>query len=44
MNAGCFGQEIKDILISIQALDKTWKYTNNPAKKLILIIEIMIFR
>ena len=25
MNSGCFGKEIKDILISVQVLDKTGK-------------------
>ena len=34
MNAGCFGQEIKDILISIQAIDKTGKVLTIPAEKI----------
>ena len=33
MNAGCFDREIKDILISIQAIDKTGKVLTIPAKK-----------
>ena len=32
MNAGCFGKEFKDILISIQALDKSGKVLTIPAK------------
>ena len=34
MNAGCFGQEIKDILVSIQAIDKTGNILTIPAKKI----------
>ena len=34
MNAGCFGQEIKDILISIQAIDKTGNILTIPAEKI----------
>ena len=34
MNAGCFGHEIKDILISIQAIDKTGNILTIPAKKI----------
>ncbi len=33
MNAGCFGQEIKDILVSIQAIDKTGNVFTIPANK-----------
>ena len=32
MNAGCFGKEFKDILISIQAVDKSGKVLTIPAK------------
>ena len=32
MNAGCFGMEFKDILISIQAVDKSGKVLTIPAK------------
>ena len=32
MNAGCFGKEFKDILISIQALDKNGNIIKIPAK------------
>ena len=32
MNAGCFGREFKDILISIQALNKSGKVLSIPAK------------
>ena len=35
MNAGCFGQEIKDILISIQAVDKIGNILTIPAEKII---------
>jgi UDP-N-acetylmuramate dehydrogenase len=35
MNAGCFGQEIKNILISIQAIDKTGNVLTIPANKII---------
>tara|TARA_B110000444_G_scaffold232744_1_gene241652 strand:+ start:233 stop:1144 length:912 start_codon:yes stop_codon:yes gene_type:complete len=35
MNAGCFGQEIKDILISIQAIDKIGNILTIPAEKII---------
>ena len=34
MNAGCFDQEIKDILISIQAIDKNGNILTIPAKKI----------
>ena len=34
MNAGCFGNEIKDILISIQAIDKTGNVSTIPAEKI----------
>ncbi len=33
MNAGCFGKEIKDILVSIQAIDKNGNVLTIPAKK-----------
>jgi len=33
MNAGCFGAEIKDILISVQALDKKGNIITIPAKE-----------
>ena len=32
MNAGCFGKEFKDILISIQAIDKVGNVTTIPSK------------
>ena len=32
MNAGCFGREFKDILISIQTINKTGQVTTIPAK------------
>ncbi len=32
MNAGCFGKEIKDILLSIQAIDKFGKIITIPSK------------
>jgi len=34
MNAGCFGSEIKDILVSIQAMDKKGNILTIPAKKI----------
>jgi UDP-N-acetylmuramate dehydrogenase len=34
MNAGCFGQEIKDILISIQAIDKIGNVSSIPVEKI----------
>ncbi len=34
MNAGCFGSEIKDILISIQVIDKSGKVLTIPANKI----------
>ena len=34
MNAGCFGREIKDILISIQAIDKTGNVLTIAAEKI----------
>ncbi len=34
MNAGCFGKEIKDILVSIQAIDKTGNILTIPANKI----------
>ena len=33
MNAGCFGREFKDILLSIQAIDKSGNLITIPAKK-----------
>ena len=35
MNAGCFNREFKDILISIQAIDKTGRVLTIPANKVI---------
>ena len=35
MNAGCFNKEFKDILISIQAIDKEGRVLTIPAKKII---------
>ena len=32
MNAGCFGKEFKDILVSIQAIDKTGNVVTIPSK------------
>ena len=34
MNAGCFGKEIKDILVSIQAIDKNGDILTIPAKEI----------
>ena len=34
MNAGCFGKEFKDILISIQAIDKLGRVISIPAKEI----------
>ena len=34
MNAGCFGQEIKDILVSVQAIDKIGNVLTIPANKI----------
>ncbi len=34
MNAGCFGQETKDILISVQALDKKGNVITIPSKEI----------
>ena len=34
MNAGCFGKEIKDILVSIQAIDKIGNILTIPANKI----------
>ena len=34
MNAGCFGTEIKDILVSIQAIDKSGNVLTIPAKEI----------
>ena len=34
MNAGCFGNEIKDILVSIQAIDKIGNVLTIPASKI----------
>ena len=34
MNAGCFGKEIKDILVSIQAIDKKGNFLTIPAKEI----------
>jgi UDP-N-acetylmuramate dehydrogenase len=35
MNAGCFNKEFKDILISIQAIDRTGRVITIPAEKVI---------
>ena len=32
MNAGCFGKEFKDILLSVQAIDKSGKVISIPSK------------
>ena len=32
MNAGCFGKEFKDILLSIQAIDQNGKVLTIPSK------------
>ena len=34
MNAGCFGREIKDVLISVQVIDKTGNVSSIPVKKI----------
>ncbi len=34
MNAGCFGEEIKDILVSVQAIDKVGNVLTIPANKI----------
>ena len=34
MNAGCFGKEFKNILLSIQAIDKTGNVTTIPSKNI----------
>ena len=34
MNAGCFNKEFKDILISIQAIDKEGRVSTIPSNKL----------
>ena len=34
MNAGCFGREFKDILVSIQAVDKSGQVITIPAKEI----------
>ncbi len=34
MNSGCFGREFKDILISVQAIDKLGKVVTIPASKI----------
>ena len=34
MNAGCFGREIKDILISVQAIDKIGNILTIPSKEI----------
>tara|TARA_B100001063_G_C16766422_1_gene558922 strand:+ start:1605 stop:2516 length:912 start_codon:yes stop_codon:yes gene_type:complete len=34
MNAGCFNREIKDILVSVQAIDKIGKVLTIPAKEI----------
>ena len=34
MNAGCFGKEIKDILVSIQAVDKSGNISTILAKEI----------
>ena len=34
MNAGCFGNEVKDILVSILAIDKTGNILTIPAKQI----------
>ena len=34
MNAGCFGKEFKDILISVQAIDKLGNIFTIPSKNI----------
>ena len=35
MNAGCFNKEFKDILVSIQAIDKIGRVITIPANKVL---------
>ena len=35
MNAGCFNKEFKDVLLSIQAIDKNGQVLTIPASKVI---------
>ena len=35
MNAGCFNKEIKDILVSVQAVDRTGRVITIPAEKIL---------
>ena len=44
MNAGCFGREFKDILISIQAIDNSGNVITIPSKDIILNIEKITFQ
>ena len=44
MNAGCFNREFKDILVSVQAIDKKGRVITIPAIKFYLNIEIMIYQ
>jgi UDP-N-acetylmuramate dehydrogenase len=41
MNAGCFGREFKDILISVQAINKSRQVVTIPAKEIDFNIEIV---
>jgi UDP-N-acetylmuramate dehydrogenase len=34
MNAGCFGREFKDILVSVQAINKSRQVVTIPAKEI----------
>ena len=39
MNAGCFNREFKDILVSVQAIDKLGRVITIPANKILFNIE-----
>jgi len=43
MNAGCYGSEFKDILLSVQAINKNGQIITIPSIKFHLSIEIIIF-
>ena len=44
MNAGCFGKEFKDILISVQAIDNFGRVITIPSKDINLNTEKTIYQ
>ena len=44
MNSGCFEREFKDILISVQAVNRNGEVLTIPSKDIILVIDLVIYQ